>query len=200
MPRSVPPLVAPREPAPNRIRWTRSQCDAIRDAEILTGRYELIDGEIIGKMGQKPPQSVGVVLLAAHLSAQFGVLRVRAQSTIDVGDADPTHNEPEPDVAVTRDPVTAYSDRHPGPADLLLVAEVSESTLRFDRGVKAALYARAGIPEYWVMDLGGRQAFVHRRPAPDGYAEIAVYGAEECIAPLGRPDAPVRVAELLPSA
>lgn len=198
MPHSVKPIPPSQEPAPNRIRWTRAQCDAIRDAGILVGRYELVDGEIISKMGQNPPHSVAVVLLAAYLSRVFGALCVRSQATVDVGDADPQHNEPEPDVAVTREPATAYADRHPNPADLVLVAEVSDTTLRFDRGVKALLYARAGVSEYWVLDLGGRQLFQHRRPGSEGYAEITVYSADETVATLARPDSPARVADLLP--
>ncbi len=196
----VAPLAAPPETTPNRIRWTRSQCDAIRDAEILTGRYELIDGEIISKMGQNPPHRVTVVLLHAWLISLFGPLFVQAQSSIEVADVDALYNEPEPDAAVTRQPTTDYLDRNPGPADLLMAVEVSDSTLRFDRSKKAVLYARAGIPDYWVLDINGRQVFIHRSPQPDGYAEIVAYSAGERISPLARPEALVTVADLLPPA
>ncbi len=200
MPQIVEPIAYTSEPAPNRIRWTRAQCEAIRDAGILTGRYELIDGEIISKMGQKPLHRMAVVLLHTWLAAVFGALFVQTQAAISVGNADPNHNDPEPDAAVTAEPNTAYADRHPGPDDLLLVVEVSDTTLRFDRNTKAALNARAGIREYWIVDLIGRQIFVHRFPAPEGYAEISVYGVDEEVVALARPDAPVRVADLLPSA
>ena len=66
-------------------------------------------------------------------------------------------NEPEPDLAVTREDTTVYADRHPGPADLHLVVEVSDTTLRTDLDFKAGLYARAGIPEYWALDLASRR-------------------------------------------
>jgi Uma2 family endonuclease len=200
MPEIVEPVPATGEPAPGRIRWTRRQCDAIRDAGVLTGRYELIDGEIISKMGQNPPHSVGSLLLREALTAIFGGLYVRVQTTIDVAEADPDHNEPEPDAAVTSQPGMAYAARHPGPADLLLVAEVSDTTLRFDRGAKALLYARAGIREYWALDVTGRALFVHRGPTPEGYADIARYGAGEVVSPLAKPGAQIRVAELLPPA
>src|SRR5579862_3616878 len=159
MPRvaEAPPLP---EGTPGRIRWTRAQCEAIRDAGILVGRYELIDGEIISKMGQNPPHRMAVVLLHAWLALVFGLLFVQTQAAIDVGSVDPTHNDPEPDAAVTAAPNTAYANRHPGPADLLLVVEVSDSTVRFDRSAKALLYARARIREYWVLDLPGRQLYV----------------------------------------
>ncbi|HZT43969.1 MAG TPA: Uma2 family endonuclease [Chthonomonadaceae bacterium] len=187
-----------QEPAPNRVRWTRAQCDAIVAAGVLTGRYELIDGEVIYKKGEKPQHCVTVVLLHAWLTAVFGALFVQSQATIDVGDADPDHNEPEPDAAVTAKPTTAYADRHPGPADLVLVVEVSDTTLRFDRTTKAALYARADIVEYWIVDIVGRQVFVHRQPSAEGYAEITAYGPDERIATLARPNDAVRVADLLP--
>lgn len=186
------------EPAPNRIRWTRAQCDAMREAGILTGRYELIDGEILIKMGQNPPHSAALTLLMAWLAGVFGARHVRIQSTIDVSAVDPTYAEPEPDAAVTAEPATAYPDRHPGPSDLLLIAEVADTTLRFDLTTKARLYARAGIKEYWVLDLTGRSLYVHRSPGAEGYGEIVRYDAGEMVAPLARPDAAVRVMDLLP--
>jgi Uma2 family endonuclease len=188
------------ERAPNAVRWTRKQADAVREAGILTQRYELIDGEILSKTGQTPRHTVGVVLLNTWLVSVFGGLFVQIQSTIDVADADPNHNEPEPDAAVTRAPGTTYADRHPGPDDLALVVEVSDSTLRFDRSVKALLYARAGISEYWVLDATGRQLFVHRAPSEAGYADVSVFSPAEAAAPLSRPEAAVQIADLLPPA
>jgi Uma2 family endonuclease len=200
MPQVIEPLRGNPEPPPNRIRWTRAQCDAIREAGVLQGRYELIDGEIISKMGQKPPHASVIGFLVRWLARVFGLDYVRVQCTIDVGGADPDHNEPEPDVAVTRLPVDDYVDHHPGSADLLLVAEVSDTTLRFDRRTKAGLYASAGIQEYWILDLQGRQLLVHRQPAEGGYLEITAYGPAELVATLARPAASVRVEELLPPA
>lgn len=107
----------------------------------------------------------------------FGALFVQTQATIDVGDADPDHNEPEPEAAVTFEPNTAYSDRHPGPADIVFVAEVSDTTLRFDRTKKAALYARTGIRDYWIVNLTGCEVLVYRQPTSEGYAEITAYGS-----------------------
>ena len=200
MPQTVEPLRGDPVPTPNRIRWTRAQCDAIREAGVLTGRYELIDGEIISKMGQKPPHAAVVGLVFQWLVAVFGARFVRVQATIDVAQADPTYNEPEPDVAVTQHSVDAYFARHPGPADLELVVEVSDTTLRFDRTTKAALYSRAGIREYWVLDLAGRALYVHRGPGADGYTGIVHYSVEEAVSPLARPEASVRVSDLLPPA
>ncbi|HLV81635.1 MAG TPA: Uma2 family endonuclease, partial [Chthonomonadaceae bacterium] len=138
-------------------------------------------------MGQKPPHRLTVVLLHAWLTAVFGALFVQTQATIDIGDADPDHNEPEPDAAVTVEPNTAYSARNPGPKDLVLVVEVSDTTLRFDRTTKAALYARAGIREYWIVNIVDRQALVHRQPSAEGYQEISAYAPDERITTLARP-------------
>jgi Uma2 family endonuclease len=198
MPQIVEPISNVAEPTPNRVRWNRAQCEAIRDVGILDGRYELVEGEVISKMGQKPPHRLAVVLLNAWLTAVFGALFVQTQATIDVSDADPDHNEPEPDAAVTAEPTTAYADRHPGPADIVFVAEVSDMTLRFDRSKKAALYARAGIREYWIVNIIGRQVLMHRKPTQEGYAEVTAYGPDETIATLIEPDGAVKVIDLLP--
>ncbi len=200
MPRILTPgeIPTPPESAPNRIRWTRRQCEAIREAQILTGRYELIDGEIISKMGQKPSHAYVVSLLMAWLVRLFGAEFVRIQSTIDLSAVSPEYDEPEPDAVVTVEPAAAYASRHPGPADLRLVVEASDTTARFDRTVKSALYARAGIGEVWVVDIPGRQLFVCRQPTPAGYAEVTVYIPDESAATLALPDAPVHVADLLP--
>src|SRR5579871_2807939 len=168
-------VVPAYEPAPNRARWTRGQCDAMVEAGLLQGRYELIDGEILSKMGRKPLHIAVVVLVSAWLKAVFGDLYVRNQATIDVEEVDPDYNAPEPDVAVTEQPITAYIDRYAGPDDLLVVVEVSDTTLRFDLNAKAALYALAGIREYWVVDVAGRRVVAHRLPAPTGYGEVTIY-------------------------
>jgi|SRR5579871_4011794 len=198
MPQVVEPMPNTREPAPNRIQWTCYQYHAMRDAGILVGRYELIEGEIISKMGQNRPHMIVIVLLSEWLRQLFGGAFVQPQGPIQTALSDADISEPEPDIAVTVQPATAYVENLPAPFDLVLVVEVSDTTLRFDRTAKAALYARAGIREYWVVDIIGRQVFVHRQPASEGYAEITAYGPDEMIATLARPNDAVRVAELLP--
>lgn len=189
---------APYEPLPNRIRWTRKQCATLRDAGFLTGRYELIDGEILSKMGQKPAHAYVIQAFLAWLTGLFGADYTRIQATIDLSDTSPDYDEPEPDAAVTAQPYTFFTDRHPRPEDLLLLIEASDTTLRFDLNAKANLYASAAIREYWVIDITGRRLIVHRQPSPEGYREIMVYNAAESAAPLARPDRFVRVADLLP--
>ncbi len=188
----------PWEPTPNRKRFTRKECEFLEQNELLMERYELIDGEIIFKVTQNPPHRFVIVLVAEWLRLIFGGLFVVAQSPIEVAVSESEINVPEPDVMVQTQPITAFATRLPGPADIVLVVEVSDSTLRFDLRNKAALYARAGIVEYWVADVSGRRFIVHREPTPDGYAQVAEYAEDAAISTLSRPDATIRVSALLP--
>jgi Uma2 family endonuclease len=181
-------------------RFTRKQFHALLDAGILAPpqHYQLIEGIIYEKMPQNPPHRIGVILLQNWLGNLFGMLYVQGQATVEVKRALQKRNEPDPDIAVTREPTTAYRNRNPGPEDILLLAEVSETTLRRDLGVKALLYARSGIVEYWVLDLVNRCLIVHHEPGEEGYARIVEYGEGEEVATRTRPEAKVRVGELLP--
>lgn len=84
------------------------------------------------------------------------------------------------------------------PTTAHLIAEISDTTLAFDRGEKAMLYARAGIPEYWIVNLKDRQVEVHREPGKDGYAQVTVHGAGDRFSPVGSPNVPIAVKDLLP--
>jgi Uncharacterized protein conserved in cyanobacteria len=198
VPHFTPPTEYQPEPAPNRVRWTRNQCAALLDAGILEGRYELVEGEIISKMGQRPAHRIAVTLVCNWLRLVFGNLFVQSQASIDVADEDNDFNEPEPDAAVTFEPTTSYMEGNPGPADLVLVVEVSDTTLRFDRTTKVLRYAKAGIPEYWILDIAGRRLLVHRQPTANGYSEVATYESDELVTAMSRQDQPVRVSDLLP--
>ena len=202
MPQTLSPLTEKPslEPTPHRKRWTRQDCEFLVRSELLVGRYELIEGDIISKMGQKPPHSVVIMLLNDWLVGLFGGKFVRIQLSMDIATEDNKINEPEPDAAVVSQPATAFTENQPGPADMLLVVEVSDTTLRFDLRTKAALYARAGIVEYWVVDIVGRRIVVHRDPTSSGYRDIQAYTEEEALAPLARPENPIKVATLLPPA
>src|SRR5579862_1361958 len=123
-------------------------------------------------MTPNPPHVVTVTLLAAWLQTLFGLLHVRTQVPITLPGIS---HKPEPDIAVTREPVTAYLSGHPAPDDLLLVAEASDSTLAYDLENKGPLYANAGIAEYWVLDIVGRRLIVHRDPAASGYQVVTIY-------------------------
>jgi Uma2 family endonuclease len=131
-------------------------------------RVELIDGEII----DMPPIGSPHAAAVKRLVDRFG--QVLGQSAI-LSVQDPVHlddfNEPEPDIALLRRRDDYYAAAHPTAADVLLIVEVAESSLRYDRDKKLPLYARAGIPETWLVDLTGRALWVYRQPGADGYAE-----------------------------
>jgi Uma2 family endonuclease len=91
-----------------------------------------------------------------------------------------------------------FKSGNPQPHDLALVIEISDSSLAFDLTTKARLYARAGIEEYWVLDVAGRRLIAHRSPVSGNYTSVVAYGENEMIAPLAAPVAGFRPAEALP--
>ena len=192
-------LIAPEnETFPNRRRWTRQQCERLVELGELVGRYELIDGEIISKMGQNPPHRIVIRLLAHWLNAIFGDLFVQTEGPIAIPGEEGETTEPEPDVVVTLEPTTAYRERHPGPDDLRLVVEVSDTTCRFDMTTKALLYARVGVREYWVMDITKRQIRIHRSPTSDGYLDVTTHNADAMVSLADRPETAIYANDLLP--
>lgn len=186
------------EAAPGRKRWTRKECARLVKKGLLTGRYELIEGEIISKMGQNRPHIISVGMVENWLKRVFGDLFTQSQAPIDVANESNAITEPEPDGAALTQPFTSYTVNNPGPADLLLVVEVSDTTLRYDVTTKARVYARAGIVEYWVLDLNNRRLIVHRDPQTSSYQTVTEHADTDTIAPLSRPDALTLVADLLP--
>lgn len=129
-------------------------------------RVELIEGEILEMVPMGSRHAACIDRLNRHLNKLAGNhALVRVQSPIRLDD----DSEPEPDVALLKPREDFYSSEHPGPADVLLVVEVSDTSAEYDAGVKLPLYARAGIPETWLVDLSADTVEVHSLPAPDGY-------------------------------
>jgi hypothetical protein len=194
MPTTVTDLPAQLDP-PRKL-WTRAECYEL--TSLLDGqRLELIEGELINKMGKKPPHLNSVSLLLEWLFGVFGPRFVRQEAPIDVSPEDNPTSEPEPDLLVLKRSISNFTSQNPQPADLHLVVEVADSTLGFDLRAKAALYARAAIVEYWVLDVSGRRMIVHRDPQPalGRYASVVAYGAEESVAPLAAPASLLRVSD-----
>ena len=160
-------------------------------------RTELIHGRVIKRMSPMGrPHSAGVGKTATALRSAFGDgYAVEDQVSLQLGSG----LEPFPDVMVFLGTIDDYPDV-PLASDVLLLVEVSDTTLRYDRGTKAALYATDGIPEYWIVNLRARTLEVRRQPEGGGYVSLDVYGEGEAVAPLSAPNAPVRVADLLPLA
>jgi Uma2 family endonuclease len=185
-------------------KWTREEYYRAATQGIFAPdeRLELIDGEIIHKVSpQNHPHFTAIMRGSKTLERLFGPrFHVRPQGPLIVSD----ESEPEPDLAVIKGAHEDYSD-HPTAADAALVIEIAESTLRFDLGGKAALYAGAGIQDYWVEDLNDRSVIVHRDPVPIqgdrhgfGYRSVVKYTEHEVIMPLALPDLPIAVVDLLP--
>lgn len=190
------PLPAPPL-EPRRKRWTRTEFEFLETTAMFEGkRYELIDGELIDKMSMNEPHAVALTMLAVWLARVFGI-RLRMQVPLDVRPEDNPTNEPQPDAVVLRHSITQLKGRRPGPADVAMVIEIADSSLQLDTREKAGLYARAGIPEYWVLDVPGRRLFVHRDPDGAVYRSIAAYGEDEVLAPLAAPAESVAARDFL---
>jgi Uma2 family endonuclease len=195
MPTLLAPLPTP-PPAdgPRRKRWTREECAKLEAAGILQSeRLELIEGELIDKMGKHRPHANAGTLLWLWLVEIFGGRFVNSEVTIDVSPADNPTSEPEPDLIVLKRQFTTFKS-NPQPEDIALLVEVADSTLRSDLTTKAALYARAGIAEYWVLDVAGRRLFCHREPVSGAYSTLTVYEEHEVVFPLAAPTAEFRPA------
>jgi len=154
-------------------------------------KMELVEGELINKMGKKRPHSNSLELLQRMLLGVFG-RRLNRETPIDVAPDDNPTNEPEPDLIVLKRDLSEFQE-NPRPGDVDLVVEIADTTLGFDRGIKARLYARAGIADYWVLDVNGRRMIVHRDPRDGQYQSVIAYGIDESVSPLAAPGAAFRV-------
>jgi Uma2 family endonuclease len=189
---------APPPPQPPRKRWTRSECTALEASGVWDQqRLELVQGELISKMGKNRPHVNTLTRLQGWLVQIFGLDFVNPEAPIDVAPEDNPTNEPEPDVIVLRKELS-YFRSNPPAEDVLLVVEVADSSLSFDLTVKARLYARAGIPEYWVADVGTRQIYVHRNPGSGKYGSVVIYSEQETVSPLAAPHAEFLVGTAFP--
>ena len=197
MPTAVIPLTA--ESAPKRKRFTRGDVNRMQAAGLFEGeRLELIDGDLIDKRGQKPAHATAIRRLNAWLAKVFGVDLVQMQLPVDVAANDRELNEPEPDVTVLAENKSDFARRHPRGDEAVLLVEVADSSIRQDTVRKRDLYARAGVPEYWVLNLQDRELVVHRTPHDGRYREILTLSEGATIAPVCQPDAVVAVDALLP--
>jgi len=187
--------------APPRKRFTRREFDRLLDLGAFEGqRYELIDGDLIDKMGQNPPHAYSLARLLRCLVRMFGVDRVRCQSPIEVAEQDSAFSYPEPDLLVVGSNYEDTAASHPSGNELTLLVEVSDTTSRFDQTVKAKLYARAGVPEYWVLDVNSRVLYLHRRPLNGRYSQVINASGSEIVSPEAMPESVVAVSDLLPAA
>lgn len=157
----------------------RSEYDLLVQAGVFGDeRVQLLEGELVSMPPQGVPHSSVVEALTERLvPALVGRARVRVQLPYGAGPL----SEPEPDLAVL--PADEPRDRHPERA--LLVVEVADSSLRLDLVRKARIYAGAGVPEYWVVDVGHEVVHVHRTPVGDGYADVQQVGRHDELEAVG---------------
>ena len=174
------------------VMWTREDCRKMEGMGMLPERWDLVQGEIISKMGTNLPHSRIAQRIAAWLISVFPSDCILPTCSIDVAPEDNPTSEPEPDITILNRPAGELG-RNPMPGDIALLIEVSDTTLDHDLYAKAKLYARAGIAEYWVVDVKGRRIHQHREPQPEGYVSLRVVGSGEVLSPLARPDATLTV-------
>lgn len=196
---AVPLATRPR--LPHAIVWTRDDCQKMEQAGILSRRYELIEGEIV-YMTQFLPHRLSLNRVFAWLLLTFGETFVFSQAAIDVRPEDNPTSRPEPDAVVldVELPVLLQADpkQDPKAANVRLLIEVADTTLTSDLTTKAGLYARAGIPEYWVLNVAERRLHVRRRPVGGRYQDESNYDESDSVACLAAPQSPVLVGSLLP--
>lgn len=157
-----------------------------------TDRVELIEGELVDMAPIGSKHAFLVDRMAELLSGgpQAGYL-VRVQNPVVLGE----RNEPQPDIALVRR--ANYLDRHPSAEDVLLIVEVSDTTLEYDRDVKLALYARHDIPEAWLLNAKAGELTVHREPAEGQYRLIRKPTAAEAVSPMSVTGVAISLAQVL---
>ncbi|MBY0503099.1 MAG: Uma2 family endonuclease [Bryobacteraceae bacterium] len=184
---------------PPRKRWTRTECAQLEQIGLIDGqRFELIDGQLIDKMGKSQPHIIRLALVDAWLKRIFPG-KVLSGAVLDVTPEDDSTNEPQPDLIVLRRPITEFLNQPPRAADVALIIEVADRSLSLDQGTKARLYARAGIADYWVLDVHSLSLSVFRQPLEGKYQVAMQYMAQESVSPLAAPDMALRIADLIPT-
>ena len=157
-------------------------------------RVELIEGEIVdmAPIGSDHAATTDILNELVSRAVPTGQAQVRIQGPLRLD----RRNEPQPDLVLLRPRADRYRSTHPSAADVLLLIEVADSSLAFDRGAKLALYARHGVPEVWIVDLIGRAVEICRTPSAAGYAERRRL-SEGDVSPALLPGLIISLAELL---
>jgi Uma2 family endonuclease len=179
-----------------RHRFTVDEYYAMAEAGILNedDRVELIEGEIIEMSPINAPHAGHVKRLIRLFTKRLGdKMLLDVQNPVRLGD----YSEPQPDIALLKPRADDYTKSHPKPADVKLLVEVSDSTVDYDRDVKAPLYARAKISEMWLANLPEKRLEVFRDPSPKGYKTRQLLEHTDTISPLAFPEVTFRVSEIV---
>ncbi|MEM8544027.1 MAG: Uma2 family endonuclease [Cyanobacteria bacterium P01_H01_bin.119] len=178
--------------------WTRAEYHRMAALNFFDGRrVELIEGQVIDMAAMKSPHAVAVDLVHEALKMAFGDgYYIRQQKPFVISDI----SEPEPDVAVVPGSIRDYATAHPTVA--ALIVEVADSSLSYDRETKGSLYAKAGVAEYWIVNLVAQQLEVYQQPVEVeegvygwGYGLVEIYGTGEAVT-VAQVGCKVRVADL----
>ena len=185
-----------RPTAPTPRRFDVDDYYRMAAAGILTpeDRVELIEGEIVdmAPIGSEHAATTDILNELVTRAVATAQAQVRVQGPLRLD----RRNEPQPDLLLLRPRADRYRATHPTAADVLLLIEVADSSLAFDRGQKLALYARHGVPEVWIVDLVGRAIEFCRTPSATGYAERRRL-SEGDLTPALVPGLTISLAELL---
>jgi Uma2 family endonuclease len=175
-------------------RWTREDYYRMAEVGLLepAERTELLDGVIYTMSPQGSVHSAIVEVVSNVVRSVYPGHSVRTHSPLALGE----YSEPEPDIAVLSGSPRDYLSKLPTAA--LLVIEVAVTSLRHDRLRKLPIYARSGVPEAWIIDIGQQTVEVYRDPAGDVYRSRTVLRAGDHVSPLSRPEASIPIADLLP--
>jgi Uma2 family endonuclease len=183
-------------------RWTRVEYDRLVEKGVFgpKDRIELLGGLLVVREPQGGPHAMGIRMVEEALRDVFAPgWDVRGQLPVALDD----DSEPEPDISVVPGSFRDYPRDHPARA--VLIVEVAESSLRLDRGEKGSLYARAGVPDYWIVNLVDHVLEVYRDPAADvgspygwRYASVVTLRAGDRVRPLAAPHSPVPIVDLVP--
>jgi Uma2 family endonuclease len=180
---------------PTRTRITTNRYQMMVATGVLTkyDRIELIEGDML----DMAPMGTRHSAITSRLTELF-VLAVSRSATVVVGG--PVNlgefSEPQPDLMLLKRRADFYSGKIPESADVLLLIEVSDSSLAFDQGVKLNLYARYGVAEYWVVDVEGQRAVTYREPAAKAYGRALEFTAADTVTPQAFPDIKIAVGEM----
>jgi Uma2 family endonuclease len=182
--------------AVSRRRFTVHDYHRMGDAGILspTDRVELIDGEIVTKMAIGPRHGASVDRTNRALTTAVGtsaIVRVQGSVRLDL------FNQPEPDIVLLRPRADFYASAHPGPADMLLVIEFAESSIDYDRDIKAHIYAKASVVEYWLVDLNEDVVRLYSDPSKGVYRSETSLRRGQSLAPRSLPSCAIGAQDLL---
>ena len=180
-----------------RYRFTVDEYDRLAQAGVLTqcDRVELLDGEIVEMTPIGDRHASVVARMSDVFAARLGErCIVWGQNPVGFRVA---RSVPQPDVTLLRRRADFYATGRPGPEDVLLLVEVMDSSAETDRGVKLALYARAGVREVWLADLTADALEVYRRPAASGYRDARVLRRGDGVSPQAFPDPTLTVADFI---